>query len=104
VEIITVKAWEGQGTDKIVLSKTTFTGIDSAVGNGFSQSGEFRVVQNTNALSNLLGSLGPVNIVYNLETGGLNYISDNPLSLRFTRIATIQGSPALTASDFQIIA
>ncbi|OYE04694.1 M10 family metallopeptidase C-terminal domain-containing protein [Nostoc sp. 'Peltigera membranacea cyanobiont' 232] len=93
-----------RGTDKIVLSKTTFTGIGSAVGNGFSQTGEFRVVQNSNALSNLLGSLGPVNIVYNLETGGLNYISDNPLSLRFTRFATIQGSPGLTASDFQIIA
>ncbi|MFN6466012.1 MAG: calcium-binding protein [Nostoc sp. DedVER02] len=93
-----------RGTDKIVLSKTTFTGIDSAVGDGFSQSGEFRVVQNTNALSNLLGSLGAVNIVYNLETGGLNYISDNPLSLRFTRIATIQGNPPLNASDFQIIA
>ncbi|MGF1936678.1 MAG: calcium-binding protein [Nostoc sp. ChiQUE02] len=93
-----------RGTDKIVLSKTTFTGIDSAVGDGFSQSGEFRVVQNTNALSNLLGSLGAVNIVYNLETGGLNYISDNPLSLRFTRIATIQGNPPLNASDFQIVA
>nr|MDZ8040504.1 hypothetical protein [Nostoc sp. CreGUA01] len=93
-----------RGTDKIVLSKTTFTGIDSAVGDGFSQSNEFRVVQNTNALSNLLGSLGAVNIVYNLETGGLNYISDNPLSLRFTRIATIQGNPPLNASDFQIVA
>ncbi|MBD2512414.1 hypothetical protein H6G91_35260 [Nostoc muscorum FACHB-395] len=93
-----------QGTDKIVLSKTTFTGIDSVVGNGFNQTNEFRVVANQNALSNLLQNLGAVNIVYNLETGGLNYISDNPLSLNFTRIATIQGAPALTASDFQIIA
>ncbi|MEG4027594.1 MULTISPECIES: hypothetical protein [unclassified Microcoleus] len=93
-----------RGTDKIVLSKTTFTGIDSAVGDGFSQSGEFRVVENTNALSDLLGSLGPVNIVYNKQTGGLNYISDSPAALRFTRIATIQGNPPLNASDFQIVA
>jgi hypothetical protein len=64
----------------------------------------FRVVENSNALSDLLASLGPVNIVYNKETGGLNYISDSPVALRFTRIATIQGNPPLTASDFQIIA
>ncbi|MBD2512416.1 hypothetical protein H6G91_35270 [Nostoc muscorum FACHB-395] len=93
-----------QGTDKIVLSKTTFTGIDSGVGDGFNQTNEFRVVANQNVLSNLLLNLGTVNIVYNLETGGLNYIADNPLSPNFTRIATIQGAPALTASDFQIIA
>jgi Ca2+-binding RTX toxin-like protein len=93
-----------RGTDKIVLSKTTFTGINSAVGNGFSQSGEFRVVANEGVLRNLLQSLGQVNIVYNQETGGLNYISDNPLELRFNRFATIQGQPGLTASDFQIVA
>ena len=93
-----------QGTDKIVLSKTTFTGIKSAVGNGFSLPGEFRVVANQGALSNLLQSLGPVNIVYNQETGGLNYISDNPLDLIFNRFATIQAQPGLTASDFQIVA
>jgi hypothetical protein len=93
-----------RGTDKIVLSKTTFTGINSAVGNGFSQSGEFRVVANEGALRNLLQSLGSVNIVYNQETGGLNYISDNPLELRFNRFATIQGQPGLTMSDFQIVA
>ena len=92
-----------QGTDKIVLSKTTFTGIDSAVGNGFSQSAEFLVVENTTVLNSLLGSLGRANIVYNKETGGLNYISDSLVD-SFTRIATIQGRPTLTASDFQIIA
>ena len=92
-----------QGSDKIVLSKTTFTGIDSKVGDGFSEGVEFRVVENTSVLNNLLNSLGSVNIVYNKETGGLNYISDSLVG-SFTRIATIQGRPTLTASDFQITA
>jgi len=93
-----------RGTDKIVLSKTTFTGIDSAEGNGFSEAAEFRVVPNESELRKLLQSVGSVNIVYNQETGGLNYIADNPLELRFNRFATIQGQPGLTASDFEIIA
>ena len=93
-----------RGTDKIVLSKSTFTGIDSAVGNGFSQGDEFDVVDGFNLVGNVFEGLGAANIIYNSQDRGLYYIEDglfgaltNP-----TKFATLQGNFTPTASDFVI--
>ncbi|WP_341532122.1 calcium-binding protein (plasmid) [Nostoc sp. UHCC 0302] len=93
-----------QGTDKIALSKSTFTGIGSAVGNGFSQNNEFDVVDNLNLVTDLFEGLGAANIIYNRQDRGLYYVDDglfggltNP-----TKFATLQGNFTPTASDFVI--
>ncbi|WP_341526863.1 calcium-binding protein [Nostoc sp. UHCC 0302] len=96
-----------QGTDKIVLSKTTFTGIQSAAGNGFSRPNEFRVVDDLNLITNLTTGLGAANIIYNRQNQGLYYINDGLLTgvlVQPTQIATLQGSFTPTASDFELIA
>ncbi|MHC5738897.1 calcium-binding protein [Nostoc sp.] len=97
-----------QGTDKIALSKSTFTDIGSAVGNGFSQSNEFDVVDNLNLVTDLFEGLGAANIIYNRQDRGLYYINDGLLTGIFgsltgpTQFATLQGNFTPTASDFVI--
>ncbi|WP_189524970.1 calcium-binding protein [Nostoc sp. 'Peltigera membranacea cyanobiont' 232] len=97
------------GTDKIVLSKSTFTSVGSAVGNGFSQTGEFDVVDNLNLVTDLFEGLGAANIIYNRQDRGLYYIPDGLVtglfgSLQPVQFATLQGDFTPNASDFQIIA
>ena len=68
-----------RGQDKIFLSKTTFTGIDSNVGNGFSQANEYAVVEDVEPNTILvLGTFG-VNVIFNKGNNGLYYLKDNPV-------------------------
>ncbi len=86
-------------TDKLVLSKTTFTALTSAVGNGFSASSEFASVTDSRDahISNAL-------IVYNRSTGTLVYNQNGSASGFGTGgfIATLTGNPTLTGADFLI--
>jgi Tol biopolymer transport system component len=87
--------------DKIVLSKTTFTALTSAVGNGFSQASDFAVVANNN-----LVAASSAFIVYSRGTGRLFYNQNgNAAGLGTGAIfAALTGNPALTANDFVLVA
>ncbi|MEH2326155.1 MAG: calcium-binding protein [Nostoc sp.] len=85
------KSFQG---DKIVLDKTTFSAIGSAVGTGFSNTSDFQV---TNLVQ---GSTAK--IVYNAVSGQLFY-NQNGSAAGFGSgglFATLVGAPTLTASDF----
>jgi Ca2+-binding RTX toxin-like protein len=85
------------GIDKIVLDKRTFTSISSNVGDGFSQSGEFKVVTSDSA-----AQTSSADIVYNSANGKLFY-NQNGTSSGFgsgAQFATLTGKPALKATDF----
>ncbi|WP_445634143.1 Calcium-binding protein [Nostoc sp. DSM 114161] len=82
--------------DKIILDKTTFTVITSAVGTGFSNASDFKVTTN--------GATSTAKIVYNPVTGQLFY-NQNGSSAGFGSgglFATLSGAPTLTASDFVV--
>ncbi|NJO42514.1 MAG: S8 family serine peptidase [Cyanobacteria bacterium CRU_2_1] len=87
------------GTDKIVLSKSTFTALTSAIGESFSSAGEFATVDNdaNAALSSAL-------IVYSLATGSLFY-NPNGSDVNFgtgAKFAVLRGNPVLNAIDFHL--
>ncbi|MBD2517723.1 FG-GAP repeat protein, partial [Nostoc sp. FACHB-973] len=80
--------------DKIVLDKTTFSAITSAVGTGFSNTNDFQI-------TNLAGT-STATIVYNSVTGQLFY-NQNGSAAGFGSgglFATLTGAPTLIASDF----
>ncbi|MCC5663171.1 hypothetical protein LC653_04275 [Nostoc sp. CHAB 5784] len=80
--------------DKIVLEKTTFSAITSAVGTGFSNLSDFQV-------TNLAGT-STAKIVYDAVSGQLFY-NQNGSAAGFGSgglFATLTGAPTLTASDF----
>jgi Ca2+-binding RTX toxin-like protein len=77
--------------DKIVLSKTTFTTLNSSVGSGLSELSDFAVV--THGLAARMSS-SP--ITYNSENGIL-YHNRN-------MFAVLSGNPVLSADNFEIIA
>ncbi|MHC5675186.1 hypothetical protein [Nostoc sp.] len=82
--------------DKIVLSKTTFTAITSAVGRGFSKASDFQITS--------LGAASNAVIVYNPMNGQLLY-NQNGRAPGFGsggQFAQLTGAPTLTASDFII--
>ncbi|WP_375452831.1 choice-of-anchor Q domain-containing protein [uncultured Nostoc sp.] len=82
--------------DKIVLDKTTFSAITSAVGRGFSKSSDFKITS--------LGAASNAVIVYNPLTGQLLY-NQNGSAAGFGsggQFAQLTGAPTLTASDFMI--
>jgi len=85
------------GTDKIVLSKATFTTLTSAVGQGLEQAGEFASVGTVGAIATSAAL-----IVYNSATGALFYNANGRADGFGTggQIANLSGSPTLTASDF----
>jgi Ca2+-binding RTX toxin-like protein len=93
------------GTDKIALSKTTFTKITSAVGGAIAAN--FAIV----AADNLVGKQSAA-IVYSSGSGNLFYNSDgvtngaanNGLGINGGNFALLTGKPALTASSFTITA
>ncbi|MBX9258234.1 FG-GAP repeat protein [Desmonostoc muscorum CCALA 125] len=80
--------------DKIVLDKTTFSAITSAVGTGFSNTNDFQITN--------LGGNSAATIVYDSVTGQLFY-NQNGSAAGFGSgglFATLTGAPTLTASDF----
>jgi len=82
--------------DKIILDKTTFTVITSAVGIGFSNASDFKVTTS--------GATTTTKIVYNPVTGQLFY-NQNGSAAGFGSgglFATLSGAPTLTASDFVV--
>ncbi len=89
--------------DKVVLDKTTFTGLASVVGNGFSNGSEFAIVNNDSTAETVAAL-----IVYNSTNGRLFYNRNGNSSgfgsgsLFASLYPTLEGYPALTASDFVI--
>jgi Ca2+-binding RTX toxin-like protein len=86
------------GTDKIVLDKTTFTALTSAVGN--ITASEFAVINSTTSGSTLAGN-STAKIVFNQATGDLYYNSNGATAglgtgSLFTKLT---GVTALAATD-----
>ncbi|MCC5625038.1 hypothetical protein [Nostoc sp. CHAB 5715] len=84
---------QSQG-DKIVLDKTTFSAITSAVGTGFSNASNFEVTTN--------GAASTAVIVYNPVTGQLFYNTNGSVAGFGIGgpFAVLTGAPTLAASDF----
>lgn len=86
------------GIDRIGLSKTTFTRLQSGVGRGFQVSGEFAVVDSDQAAATRSAL-----IVYS-SSGSLFY-NENGDAAGFGnggKFAILQGSPAIGQRDFMI--
>jgi Ca2+-binding RTX toxin-like protein len=86
-------------TDKIVLDKTTFTVISSAVGTSFSFASEFAIVG-----SDAAAATSSADIIYNSVNGNLFY-NPNGSASGFGSgglFATLTGHPTLSATDFVI--
>ncbi len=85
--------------DRIILDKTSFTALTSAVGNGFSLATEFATVTTNSAVES-----SPARIVYNISNGGLFY-NQNGSAAGFgtgAQFATLLGNPVITATNFVI--
>ncbi len=96
VGIDTIADFNRSQGDKIILSKTTFTAITSAVGTGFSNASNFQISS--------LGAVSNAVIVYDPVTGHLLY-NQNGSAAGFGsggQFAQLTGAPTLTASDFII--
>ena len=96
VGIDTIADFNHSQGDKIVLDKTTFSAITSAVGRGFSKSSDFKITS--------LGAASNAVIVYNPLNGQLLY-NQNGSAAGFGsggQFAQLTGAPTLTASDFMI--
>ncbi|MCF2150954.1 tandem-95 repeat protein [Desmonostoc muscorum LEGE 12446] len=92
--IDTITDFNSSEGDKIVLDKTTFSAITSAVGTGFSNTNDFQI-------TNLAGT-STATIVYNSVSGQLFY-NQNGSAAGFGSgglFATLTGAPTLIASDF----
>jgi len=89
----------GDGTDVIVLDKTTFTALSSQAGAGFSQNDEFAVVQD----DSLVDSRN-AHILYSSSTGNLFYNeSGNGADLtKVNHFATLSNAIDLVADNFHI--
>jgi hypothetical protein len=85
--------------DNIVLSKTMFKGLTSAVGIGFSNLSEFLAVT-----SDIAAATSQAMIVYNTANGNLFY-NQNGSQSGFgsgALFANLDGIPALSVTDFSI--
>ncbi len=85
--------------DKIVLAKTMFPALQSAIGDGFSIPTEFATVQSATA-----AAASSALIVYNIRTGILFY-NANGIDAGFGdggQFVTLTTKPALTTADFMI--
>lgn len=99
-------------SDKIVLSKTTFTEIRSNTGNGFSNTDDFQVVNGQLEVT-LAITLGDAKIVYDRSAGNLYYkdslldgLLDSPFATLAPRVSprgiSSGVSFGLTANNFVI--
>lgn len=90
----------GFGTDdKIVLDEAVFSALTSDVGDGFTVASEFAVVANDAA-----ADISTAFIVYNQATGSLIY-NENGAAAGLGnggQFATLEGAPALAATNFVI--
>ncbi|MBW4651549.1 MAG: hypothetical protein KME20_00565 [Kaiparowitsia implicata GSE-PSE-MK54-09C] len=87
------------GTDKLVLDKTTFSQLQSAVGGGLSADLDFEVVGNDAAAAQ-----GSALIVYSQGTGNLFY-NENRGEAGFgagAQFASLNGAPGLNPQDFLV--
>ncbi|MBX9255762.1 FG-GAP repeat protein [Desmonostoc muscorum CCALA 125] len=94
VGVDTITDFNRSEGDKIVLDKTTFSAITSAVGTGFSNTNDFQI-------TNLAGT-STATIVYDSVSGQLFY-NQNGSAAGFGSgglFATLTGAPTLTASNF----
>lgn len=86
--------------DRIVLSKTVFTKLNSSIGEGFNNIGEFAAVNGSADRSTAL-------IAYDLSSGGL-YYNHNGAAAGFGKegglFAEIAGAPTIDASSFRVVA
>ncbi|MEA5467090.1 calcium-binding protein [Leptothoe sp. PORK10 BA2] len=83
-------------SDRIILDKTTFTGIASQAGNGFSTASDFAIVS-----SNEAAAASSARIVYNTGSGGLFY-NQNGAAAGFgsgAQFATLLGESVSTATS-----
>lgn len=89
------------GTGKIILGKSVFPSLNSAVGNGFSIPNEFAIVS-----SNAAAATSTAEIVYNSGNCSLFHNSNGSVSSFGDdgQFATLTGAPTLAASDFGIVA
>ena len=88
------------GSDKIVLSKATFTALQSILGNGFSQPAEFASVDDDD-----LAATSSAFIVYSNSSGSIYYNQNGSVAglgsgAEFANLLT---TPTLTAADFLLI-
>lgn len=94
--IDTIKDFQSN-VDDIILDTETFITLKSKLGEGFSIGREFEIVKNTKAVD---GSLA--DIVYDSSKGDLYYNPNSALP-GFGgggKIATLEGAPKISASDF----
>ena len=98
----------GIGKDKIVLSKTTFTALESVVG-GTLNPNEFEVVMEEEPGKTDNAENSSAFITYDITTGSLFY-NPNGADPGFSNtlfgggnFASLQGSPSLSATDFLIV-
>ncbi|MEH2290991.1 beta strand repeat-containing protein, partial [Nostoc sp.] len=82
--------------DKIVLDKTTFSGIASTAGIGFSNKSDFQIISN--------GETSTAKIIYDAVNGQLFYNPDGSAAGFGSGglFATLTGAPTLSASDFVV--
>ncbi|MEH1906384.1 calcium-binding protein [Nostoc sp.] len=94
VGIDTIADFNHSQGDKIVLDKTTFNAITSAVGTGFSNASDFQITS--------LGAASKAAIVYNPMSGQLLYNQNGSAAGFGTggQFAQLTGAPTLNASDF----
>ncbi|MEH2376558.1 choice-of-anchor D domain-containing protein, partial [Nostoc sp.] len=94
VGIDTIADFNHSEGDKIVLGKSTFTAVTSAVGTGFSNASDFQISS--------LGAVSNAVIVYDPLSGQLLYNQNGSAAGLGSggQFAQLTGAPTLTASDF----
>ena len=87
------------GVDDIVLSKATFTVLESLAGDGFSVLSDFAEVT-----SDAVAAISGASIVYNSDNGRLFYNQNGTAAGLGSgaHFATLSGSPDIAATDFLI--
>ncbi|WP_138499256.1 Calx-beta domain-containing protein [Nostoc sp. PA-18-2419] len=88
-------------SDKLVLSKQTFTALSSVVGDGLSQASDFTTVEDDD-----LAATSTAFLVYSVGSGSL-YYNQNGSAAGFgtgAELANLLNLPSLTTADFTIIA
>lgn len=86
--------------DKIVLSRSTFHQLRSAIGTGFSRQADFATVS-----TDLAAATSPARIVYNQSSGSLFYNANGRGAGWGTgaQFALLSGAPSVTAEDFLLV-
>nr|MCM0594427.1 M10 family metallopeptidase C-terminal domain-containing protein [Gloeotrichia echinulata DEX184] len=88
-------------SDKLVLSKQTFTALSSVIGDGLSQATDFATVEDDG-----LAATSTAFLVYSVGSGSLYYNQNGSAAGLGTgaELANLLNLPSLTAADFAIVA